>query len=356
MIDPHVHLRDWQEAYKETVKHGLSVAFRAGLDAVFDMPNTKPTLTHKDTIEKRLELADRSTTELGISIFYGLFAGITDNPKQIEHVVSVHSSLFPRVVGLKMFACHSTGNMGIIHPQRQREIYRLLSRFGYRGVLAVHAEKEAYIKTRPDGSPDWDPERAYTHAQARPPEAEIQSVQDQILFAMMEGFEGTLHIVHLSTGGALTQINQAQLRKTVPQLRCRITCGITPHHARLTASKMKTKNGLLFKMNPPLRDRSNQKIVLDALLRGEIDWIETDHAPHTAEDKKMRYSSGIPVLPYYPHFIKFLLASGLPEPSITAVTHDNIEKAFGISIKNTHRKPEYDIAADYEYDPFINID
>ncbi len=45
MIDPHVHLRDWDQAGKETLRHGLSVAWRAGLDGVFEMPNTDPPLT-----------------------------------------------------------------------------------------------------------------------------------------------------------------------------------------------------------------------------------------------------------------------------------------------------------------------
>jgi len=39
-IDPHVHLRDFKEAHKETIAHGLVVARDEGVDAVFDMPNT----------------------------------------------------------------------------------------------------------------------------------------------------------------------------------------------------------------------------------------------------------------------------------------------------------------------------
>jgi dihydroorotase len=38
MIDPHAHLRDWDQSKKETVKHGLKMAYRSGIDAVFEMP------------------------------------------------------------------------------------------------------------------------------------------------------------------------------------------------------------------------------------------------------------------------------------------------------------------------------
>ena len=73
MIDPHVHLRDWSQAHKETVRHGLAVAYNSGLDAVFEMPNTEPALISIANIERRIELADKATEELGIPIFHGLY-------------------------------------------------------------------------------------------------------------------------------------------------------------------------------------------------------------------------------------------------------------------------------------------
>ncbi len=77
MIDPHVHLRDWNQAGKETLRHGLSVAFRAGLDAVFEMPNTDPPLVTRDAIRRRIDDADAACRSLGIRIFHGLYAGLT---------------------------------------------------------------------------------------------------------------------------------------------------------------------------------------------------------------------------------------------------------------------------------------
>ena len=58
MIDPHVHLRDWNQSAKETLRHGLSVAYRAGLDAVFEMPNTDPPLVRREEIVKRIDDAN----------------------------------------------------------------------------------------------------------------------------------------------------------------------------------------------------------------------------------------------------------------------------------------------------------
>ena len=64
MIDPHVHLRDWKQSNKETVKHGISIAHKAGLSAIFEMPNTNPVLTTTNQIKKRIILADKAIKEL----------------------------------------------------------------------------------------------------------------------------------------------------------------------------------------------------------------------------------------------------------------------------------------------------
>ena len=114
MIDPHVHLRDWNQKDKETVKHGLSVAERAGIDAVFDMPNTDPALISANNIEQRIKLAESAESE----VFYGLYAGLTANPEQIKEVINIYNRLFPKIVGFKLFAGKSTGNMAVISKVR----------------------------------------------------------------------------------------------------------------------------------------------------------------------------------------------------------------------------------------------
>ncbi len=68
MIDPHVHLRDGKQSDKETVLHGLTVAWKAGLNAVFEMPNTDPPLTSEFHIRNRINLADSAS----IPVFHGV--------------------------------------------------------------------------------------------------------------------------------------------------------------------------------------------------------------------------------------------------------------------------------------------
>jgi dihydroorotase len=356
MIDPHVHLRDWNQAAKETLRHGLSVAYRAGLDGVFEMPNTDPPLTTREAILRRIDDADAAVNGLGIRIFHGMYAGVTAVPRQIEEAVRAWRELFPRVVGLKMFAGQSTGTMGISGTDAQALVYRTLAALGYTGVLAVHCEKEELMRAEV-----WDPSQPASHARARPPAAEVASVDDQTRLASDASFRGTLHVCHISTPWALDLLRNAHAGSgprtagggpagEAPGLR--VTCGLTPHHALLDAAMMEEADGLLLKVNPPLRPKPLPAIMLRRLLDGQIDWIETDHAPHTIKDKKEGYASGVPGLPFYPRFLRMLRESGAAEKTIAELTHDAICRTFGITVARSGRSAEDGLAREYAYDPF----
>src|SRR5690625_2351515 len=64
-----------------------------------------------------------------------------------------------------------------------------------------------------------------------------------------------------------------------------VTCEVAPHHILLTGDDIPKDNGY-FKMNPPLRAKEDQAALLEGLLDGTIDFIATDHAPHSEEEKQ----------------------------------------------------------------------
>ena len=66
MIDPHVHLRDWNEREKETILHGMESGFLSGIDTFFDMPNTNPPLTSRDNILRRIEDGIKAEYKRGV--------------------------------------------------------------------------------------------------------------------------------------------------------------------------------------------------------------------------------------------------------------------------------------------------
>ncbi len=359
MIDPHVHLRDWNQAAKESLRHGFSVAFKAGLDGVFEMPNTDPPLTGRDALLRRIDDADAALAGLGIGLFHGMYAGLTAVPRQVEEMVRAWRELFPRVVGLKMFAGHSTGQMGIVDPREQALVYRTLAALGYTGVLAVHCEKEQLL--RPS---EWDPSRPASHARARPPAAEVASVDDQKSLARKAGFRGTVHVCHISTpwavdllrgrhtAGRASEDSAAGSDASAAAAGPRLTCGLAPHHALLDANLMEEPNGMLLKVNPPLRPLPLPSLMLQKLIDGDIDWIETDHAPHTRRDKMEGFASGVPGLPFYPDFVEILARRGLSKTRIDELTHGAICRVFGLEIPASGRTADRGLEREYEFDPF----
>ena len=341
MIDPHVHLRDWNQKEKESVLHGLSVAAAAGFSDVFDMPNTSPACTDRDTVLERLALGGEAAEKTGVS--YHLYGGITNDEEQIRNMVSLHSELFPLVVGLKLFAGHSTGNMGIIGVESQRKVFRILAEEHYSGVLAVHAEKEELIRGEL-----YRPGEFGTHSDARPAEAETESVRDLINLAVETGFEGTLHICHVSAAATITLVKESRDM-------LRITMGATPHHALLTRSDAVCHDRYL-KMNPPLRTEDDRKAVFEALLDGTVDWAESDHAPHTLEDKE-KGASGIPGLPGMLLLLHRLREAGADEDRLKAVFGGNAVRAFGLEERDIILPSDpyglyLKLRDEYPFDPF----
>ena len=312
MTDPHVHLRDWNQSSKETIVHGMLTGAKAGFDVFFDMPNCNPPLTDRETIEKRILLGQKAEQELktqGFDVHYHVYCGITEDSNQIREMVRAYNDLFPMVCGMKMFASQSTGNMGIIDPEAQKAVYRTLTEENYRGVIAVHCEKESIFR----------PEEP-AHSLRRPPESEEVSVSDQIRFAEEAGFKGTLHIAHISTAGALEAVREARKRSII-----RITCGATPHHILLNTEN----ESAIVKMNPPLRDEENRRAIWNAIFDGTIDWIESDHAPHILADKE-NGASGLPGFEGMLIAIRKLRDAGITEQRLSELLCTNALKAFGI--------------------------
>ncbi len=313
MIDAHVHLRDWGQSEKETLLHGMSIALYSGVDELFDMPNTSPPLTDRASVEKRIADAKRC----GLPVRYHLYAGVTGDPKQIEEVVALTREYPYEVIGLKMFAGHSTGNMGLVEGETQKQVYRTLALLGYEGVVALHCEKESLLRADLEDPSDYS-----THSLARPVASEVASVADQIRYSEEAGFAGHLHICHLSSVSSLALVEEAKKRGR------RISCASTPHHLLLN-SEDASSHFLYAKMNPPLRSEFERASLFAALLAGRIDWVETDHAPHTLADKEGG-ASGIPGFSGLLLLVKRLYEAECPLPLMQSLLGGRVQQVFSL--------------------------
>ena len=347
MIDPHVHCRDGNESYKETIKHALSVAYRAGISAIFDMPNTDPPITTRERVVERLDTAKAANSP----VFYGLHVGITADPNQIKDAVQCYGKFFRRmfisrdgraaVVGLKMYAGKSVGDLAVVKEEEQQRVYKTLAKEGYNGVLVVHCEKESLLKPKL-----WKSSDPESHSYARPPRAEVESVKDQISFATEYRFPGQLHIAHVSVPDSVELVKGAKKAGKI-----KISCGVTPHHLILNTeaqSRLDPRKGLLYKVNPPLRPKSYGTKLMEYLKNGDIDWIETDHAPHKFSEKVgERFMSGLPGLHFIPHFLRYLKKTGFSERQLFDLTFENANHAYKLYFNTADFSPEFNLAKEY---------
>jgi len=314
-IDTHVHFRDGVQNYKETIAHGLAVAKSAGVEYVFDMPNTSPPILRRADVEKRLALVPESEKER-----YYLYIGATANPQQLKEAATVVNEN-ERVIGFKMFAGKSTGDMQIIEEEKQKLVYKTLADAGYDGVISVHCEKESMMKDF------FDPKNPISHSLSRPKEAEIESVKDQIKFAKEANFKGTLNICHVSCAESVELKEQAKKE-------LKVTCEVMPHHVIWGNEKMNEPCGALYKMNPPLRNPEDVKALQECIRGGKVDFIGTDHAPHSIGEKLYAgYPSGFPSLYLYKDFVEnFLPSIGVSQKLIDEMTFSNIVKTFNLKL------------------------
>jgi len=314
-IDPHVHCRDGAQSYKETIRHVFEIAKSQGVENIFDMPNTSPPILFEKDVKERLKLVPEEKKGN-----YFLYVGASAEVRQLEEAVSCYNK-FSEVIGIKLYAGQSVGDLAVIEEEKQQKIYKTLADLNYKGVIAVHCEKEAYIKPE-----IWDPSDPTTHSLSRPKSSEIESIKDQIRFAIEAKFNGILHICHVSCPESVDLIENARRENKI-----KITCGVTPHHILWDIRMLRGPYGLLYKMNPPLRDENDIEFLRQYLKEEKIDWIETDHAPHAIGEKLFTpHMSGYPSLYLYKKFVnEFMPSLGISKEQIENLTQNNIIKTFG---------------------------
>ena len=102
MIDPHVHLRDWKQKEKETLKHAFYVAREIGLAGLFEMPNTSPSTTTPDLLVDKVK---RGTDRMHCD--FAFYAGATkENGREIAEMEQMRGCC-----GVKVFMGASTGDL-----------------------------------------------------------------------------------------------------------------------------------------------------------------------------------------------------------------------------------------------------
>ena len=258
LIDLHVHLRDFEQSYKDTVECGAKAAAAGGVTSLVAMANTAPVTDSPDMIARLLEKAKEAPVRVlpvgavtqglagtELTDFTALkaagAAALSDDGVPVSAAGLMREALLrAKEAGLPLLAhCEdkSLTGRGLIH---EGEISRLLDLPGV------------------------------------PAASEEVSTAREIALAASTG--APVHICHVSTAASVEMIRLAKARGVA------VTAESAPHYFTLTDQSLLRRDAN-FRMSPPLRTEEDRQAVIRGLCDGTIDAIATDHAPHSAEEK-----------------------------------------------------------------------
>ncbi len=301
-IDLHVHLREdsshkWD--YKEDFKSGTAAALHGGITTVVDMPNTPSPGINAERIREKKQLARAKSKGLIDIFFHG---GVT------ESNLNALADMQKEVVAYKIYLSETNGlQIGEGTLPKALKAVEATSK-----PAVIHCEDQRIIDSRREefkSGRKVEKKHKELHSELRPAKAELSAVKHVLSSASaLSGIK--INIAHVSvydTVGILRQYKN-------------VHCEVTPHHLFFTKNDVLSKKSLL-KTNPPLRTEENRLRLLAAFKEGQIDFLATDHAPHTKEEKAqdiLDAPPGVPNLDTYGNFVAWLIVRCDVHPTLIA--------------------------------------
>ncbi len=261
LFDMHVHFRDPGFTHKEDVLTGCAAALAGGVSGVVCMPNTKPPIDSKETVDYIVNKAEPT----GVSVYP---AGCVTKGMLGKELYD-HSSIGVRII--------SDDGRPVENAELLRQAMIESNKNGI--LIASHCEDLNII----NGGIVNDGEVSAELGLKGMNRASEDSITAREIAVAMSA-DARIHICHVSTVGSLDFIREAKARGV------KVTCETCPHYFMYTDEKIRSLDAD-YRMNPPLRTEADRAAVEKAVLDGTIDCIVTDHAPHAAEEKADFYKA-----------------------------------------------------------------
>jgi dihydroorotase len=262
-VDPHVHLRTPGREDEEDIDSGSRAAAAGGFCAILAMPNTDPVV---DSAPVLRSLRERAREEARVPT--GFLAAITRGQRG-EELTEMAELAEAGAVGFTDDGL-PVRSAGVLLKALQYQ--RLAGR-----TLALHEEDPSLSG---HGVMHEGPVSALLGLAGVPSVSESTMIARDAALAGYEG--GRIHVQHLSARESVHAVDQAKVAGV------EITAEATPHHLCLTEEAVRSLD-TNFKMNPPLRAEHDRQALIEGLRSGVIDFVATDHAPHSREEKEQPF-------------------------------------------------------------------
>ncbi|MDR0486626.1 MAG: dihydroorotase family protein [Treponema sp.] len=262
IIDAHVHFREPGLTEKEDFETGSIAAAFGGVTMVADMPNVIPVTSTVERFNEKVRIAQESSF-----IDFGLFA-LANNTTDLEGLKKAGA------LGYKIFLGNSTGDIAAPDAGTLFEIMKESARLGMRvGFHAENSELNSHFTSLCMKDRDTrDTSDTTLLSRARPVISEALAIQYALCFAQYTG--AGIHIHHVTSSDGARLVAEAK-KNGIP-----VTAETCPHYLLLDCGADAS-----VKVYPPIREKDHRISLWDALGKGVIDMIASDHAPHTAAEK-----------------------------------------------------------------------
>jgi dihydroorotase len=260
LVDMHVHLREPGREDKETVASGTRAALKGGVTTVLAMPNTIPAIDSVDSV-KLLSSVIRDTACGQV-----LVCGAITKGRLGKELTDLARFKKEGVVAISDDGASVDSPDILLKAMRKAREQRLL--------VICHCEDKSHST---GGVMNLGAISTRLGLRGIPNESEYKRVQRDL--ALAEKAHASVHIAHVSCAESIEIIAQAK-KKGV-----RVTCETAPHYFSLTEDAVLDYDSNK-KMNPPLRSSKDRDAVRQGLIKGVIDAIASDHAPHTVAEKR----------------------------------------------------------------------
>ena len=262
-VDPHVHLRTPGREDEETIRTGTQAAAAGGYCAILGMPNTEPVV---DSASVLGALVERAREEAVVPT--GFMAAISKG--QLGEELSEMAEL--SAAGAAAFTDDGRPVVSAGLMRRALQYSVVAER-----PLALHCEEPTLSR---GGHAHDGAVAAELGLGPYPSTAESVMVERDLSLAAAEGRQ--IHLMHLSARESVAALDAALAEGASA------TGEVTPHHLVLTDEAVRSLDPNV-KMNPPLRSEDDRDALRDALRRGAISCIATDHAPHARHEKDVPF-------------------------------------------------------------------
>jgi len=262
LIDMHVHLRE--PGGSQTIASGTRAAAAGGFTSVLAMPNTTPPADGPNTIAL---MRQRALETACVNVFTSGCITVGMKGEQLAPIGSLHKAGVVAITDDGHCVQNNEVMRRALDYARMFDLLTLDHCQDY-NLSAGGVMHEGYWSTLL-GLPGW------------PRIAEDMIVARDILLSELTG--ARIHVQHLSSADAVRLVREAKRRNV------KISAEAMPHHLALTDASIE-KFDTRFKMNPPLRERSDQEALLAGLADDTIEILASDHAPHASYEKEVEFA------------------------------------------------------------------